>query len=687
MICLTNFHIILHFLTIVDCILGISHLFEETLSPMKSQRYYAPKMFAAFFLVLFVSTLSLAQEPLPLPPAPDGSQAEVGPTFGSVTDVLAYTQGTNDINQLANLARSSGQVRVIVGLAVADGEGLSDAVRAQNIAMAQAEVLNALRGMAYTVNSQYDFIPYMALTVDEAALAALASNRMVTSIELDAINAPLLNNTTTIIGANGAGGAWKMGYRGLGYTVAVLDTGVAKNHVALSGRVVSEACYGSYSSGSNYVAKPWCPGGAQASTAVNSGLNCPVSYVGCDHGTHVAGIVGSKHATYTGVAPQVNIIAIQVFSRFDGALCTGFYGSPKCTLTFTSDVIDGLNRVYALRNLYNIAAVNLSLGGGKYTSQASCDSANAAYKAAFDKLRNVGIASIVASGNDGHTDGLGSPACISSVISVGATSDTDLVAAFSNAALFLDLLAPGVSVHAPVPGAPTNAKFTSMSGTSMAAPHVAGAWALMKQAVPEASVSEIEQSFKATGKPIADIGTTFPRINVDDAIKHLLQFNANSNYVMNRSFESNLQRWTLANKTSGDKVIVQNGAPNGRKVFRFSGPRSVWTTLTQNVMLNPAYNALGSLGAGDTVTLSVCYKANIPSTNPKPVLRLRVVFSGGAVETKVVNLERNTGSAFKCDKSVTHTIVGLGTISAIEAIVGFRAPSGGTLLIDKVSLK
>ncbi len=167
-------------------------------------------------------------------------------------------QGTNDINQLTRFARDYGQVRVIVGVAAVDAEGMSDAVRAQNIGSAQAQVLGSLRGMAYTVNSQYDFIPYMALTVDEATLAALASNRMVTSIELDAIGVPLLDNTTTVIGAKGTGGAWEMGYKGLGYTVAVLDTGVAKTHNALKGRVVSEACYGTSATTATYIAKPWC---------------------------------------------------------------------------------------------------------------------------------------------------------------------------------------------------------------------------------------------------------------------------------------------------------------------------------------------------------------------------------------------------------------------------------------------
>lgn len=652
---------------------------------------HALKVLGILVLLLLSAALTLAQEPLPLPPAPDGSEVGQAASFGGfAADTLdVMMRGTNDVNQLANIARSNGQVRVIVGLAAATGDGMTERARAQNIGMAQAQVLSTLNGFAYTLNSQYNFIPYMALTVDETALTALATNPMVTSIELDAIGMPMLDNTTTVIGAKGTGGAWNMGYRGQGYTVAVLDTGVSKTHNALMGRVVSEACYGSTYNFSGNTVRPWCPGGFESSTAPNSGLNCALSYAGCDHGTHVAGIISSIDPTHTGVAPQATIIAIQMFSRFDGPTCTSIYGQSKCTLYYNSDLLDALNRVYALRTQYNIAAVNMSLGGQLYSSQASCDSANSSIKAAFDKLRSARIAPVVAAGNNGSVSSLSAPGCISSAVSVGATTDADAVASFSNATLFLDLLAPGVSVMSSVPGAPANAKFTSMSGTSMAAPHVAGAWALMRQAVPEASVNDIEQSFKSTGKAIADIGTTFPRIRVNQALMHLLQFNPSSNYIFNRSFESNLQGWTLANKAANDRVVPDAKAPNGERVFRFSGPRNNWTTLTQNVIPNAAYSALGSLGAGDTITLSVCYNANMLSINPNPTLRLRVVFGSGAVETKVVKLARATGGLYKCDKSVTHTIVNASgeAIVGIEAVISFRAPAGGTLFVDRVSLK
>jgi len=126
---------------------------------------------------------------------------------------------------------------------------------------------------------------------------------------------------------------------------------------------------------------------------------------GCDHGTHVAGIAAGKSASFSGVAKDANLIAMQVFSRTGTSI--GAY---------SSDVVKALERVYVLRGTYNIAAVNMSLGGGLFA--ANCDGTESLRKAAIDNLRSVGIATVIASGNDGSTISMGALACISSAISV-----------------------------------------------------------------------------------------------------------------------------------------------------------------------------------------------------------------------------------------------------------------------------
>ena len=262
-----------------------------------------------------------------------------------------------------------------------------------------------------------------------------------------------------------------------------IKSGMAdKTHPFLAGKVVSDTCCSTNSSSTSSL----CPGGVSASTISGSAMPC-TGAVGCDHGTHVAGIAAGKSASFSGVAKDANLIAMQVFSRTSNGI-----GS------YSSDQVKALERVYELRNNYSIAAVKMSLGGGPYT--ANCDSNGSLTKAAIDNLRSVGIATVIASGNDGSTRSMGAPACISSAISVGSVfadaghsnacrgwnigaSKPDEVACSSNSASFLSLLAPGAMINSSVPGS----TYSNKGCTSMAAPHVASAWVLYKQKLPQAS--------------------------------------------------------------------------------------------------------------------------------------------------------------------------------------------------------
>jgi hypothetical protein len=190
---------------------------------------------------------------------------------------------------------------------------------------------------------------------------------------------------------------------------------------------------------------------------------------------------------------------------------------------FTSDIILGLEHVYSLRNTHQIASVNMSLGGGRFYS--NCDASETAMKAAIDNLRSVGIATVIASGNDGYKDSISSPGCISTAVSVGSTCDSagggycagvDAIATYSNSASFLSILAPGSFITSSIPGGGLGANW---SGTSMATPHVAGAWALMKQKDPTASVATILTALQSTGVLISDTNRiTKARIRLDKAL-------------------------------------------------------------------------------------------------------------------------------------------------------------------------
>ncbi len=417
---------------------------------------------------------------------------------------------------------AEGRARVIVHLALdfyPEGtlSGMQLAQQRTRISQTQAALMDRLVSQRVMVNHQFTFVPALALTVDAEALSVLRAAPEVASLEVDRLNRPSLDVSTPLIGAPQA---WASGYTGAGWAVAVLDTGVDKTHAFLSNKVVSEACYSTTYPQDQ--ASSVCPGGGQAETGPGTGGNCSMTVAGCDHGTHVAGIAaGYQSDSFAGVAKEASVIAIQVFSRIDDAeYCKP--GDAPCVTAYTSDIVRGLERVLALHNdssfTTSIASVNLSLGGGQYNSP--CDAQQSVTKAAIDNLRSVGIATVVASGNDGFTSSMSSPACISTAISVGATSDDDTVGSFSNSASFLDLLAPGVTINSSVPGG----GFESWPGTSMATPHVAGAWAVLKSTGVEATTEAILTALKNTGVSVTDTrnGITKPRIQIDAAADYLV---------------------------------------------------------------------------------------------------------------------------------------------------------------------
>jgi Subtilase family/Putative binding domain, N-terminal len=523
-----------------------------------------------------------------------GQTAQV-PLQASADPQIAGTLGA-----LRTAAANKGSVRVIFGVragfAAVGALGTASAAQQRNdIAGVQAVVLGKVPALGLPGKNlkQFANIPFMAAEVDAADLERLAGLTEITSIQEDYLSAPTLAESTPLIGADAA---WGTGITGTGQMVAVLDTGTDRTHPFFAGKVLSEGCYSTTSAaqGSTSV----CPGGAQQSTAVGSGAACDSSISGCDHGNHVAGIVAGKNASFSGVARDASILAMQVFSRFEGDSCSG--ASP-CPLSFGSDQILALERVFELRNTFNIAAANMSLGGGQFF--ANCDDRNQALKAAIDNLRSVNIATIIASGNSGYKDSMGGPACISTAISVGATwksaggnnsclgnnlgsASTDAVTCFSNSAPFLHLLAPGALINSATYGSAYGGK----QGTSMATPMVAGAWALLKQRNPGLSVNAALSALSSTGIPVTDPrnGVTKPRIQVDAALN--VVSNVSCTYAVSPATVAALNNtaqtgtplavttpvgcaWTAASNSSW--LTVTDGASS-------RGPGSVTYTVSDN---------------------------------------------------------------------------------------------------------
>lgn len=409
---------------------------------------------------------------------------------------------------------AEGRARVLVEVRlptpfVPEGALAAAALLAQraNLTLGQSQVLARLQGRGYALLHRFSSVPYMALEVEADALAELtASPFNVQRVVEDTLHEPSLPQSVPLIEADQA---WGQGFDGTGIAVAILDTGVQTTHPFFAGKVVSEACY---SGGMFGQSSTLCPNGQTSQIGPGAGVNCSLSISSaCFHGTHVAGIAAGNGASagvgYSGVARGAQIVSIQVFSRFDN----------NAVQAWSSNIIAGLERVYALRNQYTFASVNLSLGNGAFSGNCDGDP----LKASIDNLRSVGIATVVAAGNDGSTSQISSPACISTAVGVGSTEKNDVVSSFSNIAAFLSLLAPGGSILSAYPGN----QFALASGTSMAAPHVTGAFAVIKQAAPGASVSTILSALQQTGVPITDTrpgGTvTKPRIRVGSALSVL----------------------------------------------------------------------------------------------------------------------------------------------------------------------
>lgn len=349
---------------------------------------------------------------------------------------------------------------------------------------------------------RYGSMPLVALDASVADMESLAADPAVQSIQIDRKLKPLLDRTTVQIGARAI---WPQGGDGRGHAVAVLDTGVRTTHPFFRSRIIDQACF----SGGGSTLYSLCPNGQPTQTGPGAAESCLDTLNGdCFHGSHVAGIVlgsNGRKMSRAGVAPAARLIAVQVFTEDE----------PRLT-AWGSDILAGLDYVNTqhLANAYGtvkVAAVNMSLGGGAYP--AACDAQDPAMALAIATLRGNGILTVIASGNDGLVGAISYPACMSEALTVAAVDKTDKFAPYANVNAVVDLYAPGTDIYSAL-----NAGFGKATGTSMAAPHVAGAVAALRGAMPTATPNQIEAALKATGRPISQADVVRQRIRVDYAL-------------------------------------------------------------------------------------------------------------------------------------------------------------------------
>lgn len=241
--------------------------------------------------------------------------------------------------------------------------------------------------------------------------------------------------------------------QGAGVKAYIIDTGIALGHTDFGGRAVS------------------------GFDAVDGG-----SADDCNgHGTHVAGTTGGSQY---GVAKAVSLVAVRVLD------CAGS-GS-------TAGVIAGVDWVTGDHQTGQPAVANMSLGGG----------ASTALDTAVQRAVADGVSFAVAAGNSGGLVGgllgtsnacTGSPSRVPEALTVGATDATDTQASYSSSGKCLDLFAPGSNITSAWFDSPTATK--TISGTSMASPHVAGVAALYLSTTPGASPAQVAQQIASTATP------------------------------------------------------------------------------------------------------------------------------------------------------------------------------------------
>lgn len=415
------------------------------------------------------------------------------------------------------------------------------ATRAVAIEAAKARVVTLMSGVGAALVKPLPRQPFVVLEVDRADLRTLLESGLIVDVQEDVAVPPTLPQSGPLVGADLA---WGQGARGAGRSVAILDTGVASAHPFLAGRIVAEACFSS-----NSVAKgatTLCPNGLTQETGLGAAAPCTIA--GCDHGTHVAGIAAGRGASFSGMAPDANILPIQVFSRYTDTPggptpCADSNTHSPCIKSFKSDLLQGLAHVRDNAVAQNVSAANMSVGAGRVVGACNAD----LLAPMVQTLRNMGVATVISSGNDGFSDAVGWPACIAAAVVVGSTTKQDAVSDSSNSSPLVDLLATGVDILSSVPGG----GFAQKSGTSMAAPHVAGAFAVMALALPNQSVDALQAVLTGTGVPIRDArnNLTIPRLALGMAVACQRTPTANRPLGLYRPGTGSI--WLMARDASG----------------------------------------------------------------------------------------------------------------------------------------
>jgi len=295
-----------------------------------------------------------------------------------------------------------------------------------------------VKGLGGKIKYTYNIIPAIAASVPEVAIEALKKNPNITNVELDSMVYALDTELDNSWGVNhiGAGFVHDDGNNGEGIKIAIIDTGIDKDHPDLDGNLVG---------GVNFVSIPsWKTPDPNKWDDDNG------------HGTHVAGIIAAEDndTGVVGVAPGADLYALKVLDRTG----SGYVSDVVMAIQWATDP----NGDGSADDRLDV--INMSLGStyDSWLLDAACLLA----------YYSDGLLLVAAAGNGGSVI---YPAAYPSVIAVSATNSADELAWFSSTGPEVELAAPGVEIYSTYKGG----GYATISGTSMASPHVAGTAALV----------------------------------------------------------------------------------------------------------------------------------------------------------------------------------------------------------------
>ncbi|MES2631566.1 MAG: S8 family serine peptidase [Pseudomonadota bacterium] len=430
-------------------------------------------------------------------------------------------------------ATAQGQVDVIVVMRDVLAGGKLSRGSIQALKRANRATLDDILAQAGAGPLQAEFAQFGAATVRLTAaqlgrLASLKDPRLLAvSLNKPVADVQLGTSTVTLNMAP----AWNARFTASGQNIIVLDNGVQANHPFLGNRVVFQACFGTTqtrttSQGIENWISP-CPGGNAANNwdspfgTPNAAAPLSGDMLVRSHGTHVAGLAAGNQLTpnlLKAVAPSAAIYAVQIFSQLQGTgAASSFSADILAALQGAADALppsaDGRAQPFT---------INMSLGGGRYTAPCNVSTIHAPIASAVNQLRAAGVPVIVATGNNGHQDAINFPACIPGVVKISAVANDGIgntrsvfsaveaanvvdPAAFPGEAFWL---APGGGNGTWVMSSILENQIGGNAGTSMAAPQIAGIYALVKGAAPTATVNDVTAWLQANATQLVPITVT-----------------------------------------------------------------------------------------------------------------------------------------------------------------------------------